>query len=306
MPTTPSGDDAVTMALRSLADPFSVEITPKEAATLPPLSEVLAAGTEVYLMFLPRTPCPDTVAVARRLVRDGLRPVPHLAARAVPDRSTLRRRLADLAEVGVTDLLLVAGSSTTPAGEFHEAAQILDSGCLEEAGIVRVGVAGHPEGSPDIDDDALATALSTKNRIARDRGLDVRIVTQFCFAPEPIVAWERRIREAGNTLPVYVGLPGLTSPGRLLKFGLSCGVGPSLTVLRKQSGGVLKLVTTPVYRPYDTVVGLAAAVAADPHSLLCRLHFFPFGSLVATASWASDLRGGRFETRDRRRPDMTA
>ncbi len=283
-------DAAVSTALRELLTPFSVEITPKEAAALPPLSDVLAPGSAVYITFLPRTPWADTLATARWIAEAGMRPVPHLAARAVPDRATLRRMLSGLAATGVADLLVVAGS-TAPAGEFHESAQILSSGCLEEAGIVRVGVAGHPEGNTDIGDDGLAAALATKNRIARERGLDVRIVTQFAFAAEPIVEWERRIRAAGNTLPIHVGLPGLTSPTRLLRFGLSCGVGASLKVLRKQSGGVLRLATTPVYRPDETLLGLAASAAADPASLLRAAHFFPFGSLVATAAWATAVRG---------------
>src|SRR5690348_10913015 len=140
---------AVTAALRRLVSPFSVEVTPREAAKLPSFAEVLAPGTSVYVTFLPRTPWADTVAAARSLVEAGMVPVPHLAARAVPDRAALRSMLADLAAVGVRDLLVVAGSLAAPVGAFHETAQILDSGCLEEAGIVRVGVAGHPEGHQD-------------------------------------------------------------------------------------------------------------------------------------------------------------
>lgn len=311
----PPSDAAVGATLRRIVRSFSVEITPRETATLPPLSGVLDAGTAVYLTFLTRpagsarsagfrppaltrAPWERTVAAARWVAEAGMRPVPHLVARSVPDRATLRRMLADLAATGVTDLLLVAGS-TAPAGEFHETAQILGSGCLEEAGIVGVGVAGHPEGHPDVDDDVLDAALATKAEIARERGIAVHVVTQFCFAAEPIVAWERRIRAVG--LPVHVGLPGLTSPVRLLRFGLSCGIGPSLSVLRHQTGGVLRLATSPVHHPDATLVGLAEAVAADPASLLAAVHFFPFGSLLPTAAWAADIRDGRFAMHDRAR-----
>jgi methylenetetrahydrofolate reductase (NADPH) len=297
---------AVSDVLRRLRSPFSVEITPGEAATLPPLPDQLADGTAVYLTFLPRTRWEQTVAVARAVREAGMRPVPHLAARAVPDRPALGRMLADLAAAGVEDLLVLAGSLTTPVGEFRETAQVLDSGCLEEAGIFRVGIVGHPEGHPDIGDDELFRALRAKCRIARARGLDLHLVTQFCFAPEPIVAWERRIRAAGVEVPVHVGLPGLTSPARLLRFGLRCGVGASLTVLRQQAGGVLKLAASPVHPPDATLVGLAAAVAAEPRSLLRAVHFFPFGALVPTAAWASDIRDGRFEVDDRDRLRVTA
>jgi methylenetetrahydrofolate reductase (NADPH) len=296
----------VTANVQELMSPFSVEITPKEAPSLPPLPEVLAPGTAVYLTLLPHTPWADTVGVARSVAEAGMRPVPHLAARAVPDRRTLRSMLGDLAAVGVSDLLVLAGSLSTPVGEFHEAAQILESGLLEGAGIRRVGIVGHPEGHPDVADDELYRALVAKCRIARERGLDLHIVTQFAFAAEPIVAWERRIRAIGVDVPVHVGLPGLTSPTRLLRFGLRCGVGASLKVLRQQAGGVLKLATSHVHHPDATLVGLAAAVAADPESLLRVVHFFPFGALAATAAWASDIRDGRFELADRDRLRITA
>ena len=296
----------VAAGVRELMSPFSVEITPKEAPSLPPLPELLAPGTAVYLTFLPNTPWAETVGVARSVAEAGMRPVPHLAARAVPDRRTLASMLGDLAVVGVEDLLVLAGSLSTPVGEFHEAAQVLDSGLLEEAGIRRVGIVGHPEGHPDVADDELSRALLAKNRIARERGLDLHIVTQFAFAAEPIVAWERAVRARGVDAPVHVGLPGLTSPTRLLRFGLRCGVGASLKVLRQQTGGVLKLATSPVHHPDATLVGLAAAAAAEPDSLLRAVHFFPFGALEATTTWAADIRDGRFELTDRDRLRVTA
>ncbi|MGZ8750761.1 MAG: hypothetical protein ACXWYP_07775, partial [Pseudonocardia sp.] len=46
------GDDAVGAVLRELTARFSVEITPREAPSLPPLPDVLPAGTAVYLTFL--------------------------------------------------------------------------------------------------------------------------------------------------------------------------------------------------------------------------------------------------------------
>ena len=61
----PPGDDAVGAVLRELMARFSVEITPREAPSLPPLPDVLPAGTAVYLTFLPNTPWEQTVAVAR-------------------------------------------------------------------------------------------------------------------------------------------------------------------------------------------------------------------------------------------------
>ena len=81
-------------------------------------------------------------------------------------------------------------------------------------------------------------------------------------------------------------MPGVTSPPTLLKFALACGIGPSLEVLRKQSGGLLKLATT---RAVDA--GRASPRASprstldDPDSLIAGLHLFPFGGIERRPSW---------------------
>lgn len=280
--------------LRRLALDYSVEVTSREGHRVESLADLLVPGTRVYITFLANTPFEDTVALAERAVAEGMRPVPHLAARAVPDLATLDRMIGRLADVGVADLLVIAGSLAHPVGEISETAQVLTSGSLERHGIHRVGVAGHPEGNKDIGDEGLAGALAEKNRLAAERDLDVYLVTQFTFAGEPVVEWEQRIRAAGNRLPVDVGLPGCSTPAKLLRFGLSCGIGPSLKVLRKQTGGVLRLATASEYHPDETVLALARSVAADPGSLVRSLHFFPFGALAGTAAWADGLRDGRF------------
>ena len=236
--------------LREMMARFSVEITPREAPSLPPLHDVLPAGTAVYLTFLPNTPWKQTVATARSVREAGMRPVPHLAARAVPDRPTLRRMLADVAAVGVEDLLVLAGSLATPVGRVPR------GGADPRHGLPRGrrhpprrhrGASGGP--SRRRRTTSCYRALVAKCRIARERGLDLHLVTQFSFAPEPIVDWERGIRAMGVDVPVHVGLPGLTSSTRLLRFGLRCGVGASLKVLRQQAGGVLKLAASAVHHP---------------------------------------------------------
>ena len=82
------------------------------------------------------------------------------------------------------------------------------------------------------------------------------------------MTWERGLREAGNRLPVVAGIPGVTSPPALLKFALACGIGPSVEVLRKQSGGLLKLATTRLWRPDQLAEGIARSTIDDPGSLI--------------------------------------
>jgi methylenetetrahydrofolate reductase (NADPH) len=286
---------SVPLTLTQLCADFSLEVTPQEAGRIATFADDLRPGTSVYVTFLANTPFSATLEAVRRLAAAGMRPVPHLAARAVRDARHLDEMLAALTgEGGVDEVLLIGGSQSRPVGDFDATIGVLRTGALERRGIRRVGLAGHPEGSPDISDEGLRQALKDKNDFAADTTLRLYLVTQFCFAPEPIVAWERQIRRDGNRLPVRVGLPGLASPAKLLKFGLSCGVGPSLTVLRKQAGNVLKLATAPVYRPDRTMVGVARAALTDRQSLLRGFHFFPFGAYPRTARWARAVGEGRF------------
>lgn len=282
-------------AVKSLTSQFTVEVTPREVRKYPGLlAELFPSGTSVYTTFLPATPFSDTVAAAKVLLSQGMRPVPHLAARNIADGAGLDRMVGELAAIGVEELLVIGGSISKPVGSVTDSMQVLRSGVMARHGIRRVGVAGHPEGNKDIGDQGLAAALAAKNQLAAELGIDMYLVTQFCFAAEPIIAWERRIREAGNRLPVHVGLAGLSSPVSLLKFGLACGVGPSLKVLRKQSGGVLKLATSSVYYPDQPLLGIARSTQDDPGSLIQRLHFFPFGALQPTAAWLRKLSEGSF------------
>jgi len=274
-------DDAVR---RLLAD-VSIEVTPRETATLDEVATVLPAGTRVYVTDLAGVELDRSLDAAARITEHGLRPVVHLAVRALPDLAAVDRTLGRLVDAGVADVLLVAGSRP-PAGEIENTLQVLESDTLARRRFASIGVAGHPEGNPGVEESAVDDALARKDKIAREEGLPLEVVTQFGFAADPVLGWERRMREAGIRLPVRVGLPGLTSPARLLKFGLSCGVGPSLAVLRKQTGSVLKLATA-TYRPTDTLRGLARAVAADPENLISAVHLFPFGAVVPTARWAA-------------------
>ncbi len=280
--------------LRELASDASIEVTPRHAGKLAELAGVLPAGTRVYITALPGADTADLVRAAT-LARDaGHVPVPHIAARGLSGDDELDALLGRLvAEAAVDDVLVVAGGVAWPAGDYAGAMDVLRSGLLERHGIVRVGVAGHPEGSPDIDPQAMRDALAEKNAFADGSAIEVRIVTQFALAAAPYVEWERRIREDGNRLPIVAGIPGVTSPATLLKYALACGIGPSVEVLRKQSGGLLKLATTRLWKPDAVAEGIAGSTIADPDSLFRGLHLFPFGGLDRSAAWLAELRTSR-------------
>lgn len=278
---------------------FSVETTPASAARVTSFAEHLAPGTTVNVTFLPGSEIDDTIAVATRLRAEGFEPVPHLAARSVTDAAMLDRTLGRLRdEAGVTQVLTIAGGLERPLGPFASSMDMLATGLFEGRGITRIGVAGHPEGSPDIDETGLRDALLWKNRFAAERGIDMYIETQFCFDAAAIIAWDRRIRSWGNTLPIHLGVPGLATLKTLLKFAQMSGIGPSIRVLTRQARNLAKLML--VQAPDKLILDLATYKATDPDCGIERLHFYPFGGLAKTAEWANSVAAGDFAVDTRR------
>jgi methylenetetrahydrofolate reductase (NADPH) len=293
---TPGIDrDEIAARVAALMRGFSIEVTPRELDSLGSIGDLLPDRTPVFITWLPNAGFEGTIAAARRIAEAGLVPVPHLAARAVESEQQIEDVVGAVVEqAGVRRVLAIAGSVDEVAGPFPATIDLLRTGVMQRHGITWVGVAGHPEGSPDVGDAELVQAIADKNQFALDSGLDVHLVTQFAFAAEPIIIWERSIRAAGNRLPVHVGLPGAASAATLLKFGLRCGIGPSLAVIRKQAGNVLKLASTRPQYPEATVTGVAAAAAQDGENRFAPFHFFPFGAFARTAAWARAIADGRF------------
>lgn len=282
----------------SLLSGFSVEVTPASAAKVQAFSAHLAAGTTVNVTFLPGSDIKDTIEVCARLRREGFNPVPHVAARSLESAAHLERYLDGLAtRAEVDEVLVIGGGVDHPVGPYDSTMQVLRTGLLERHGIGKIGVAGHPEGSPDIHETIVAAALAEKNAWARDTDAEVYIETQFCFEADTIVAWERRIRAEGNALPIHIGLPGLATLKTLLKFAQMSGIGPSIRVLTRQARNITKLLL--VQEPDLVVAGLAEAVAKDPDSLLAKVHFYPFGGLAKTATWVNAAAEGRIQPKSK-------
>jgi methylenetetrahydrofolate reductase (NADPH) len=120
----------------------------------------------------------------------------------------------------------------------------------------------------------------------------VRLVTQFSFIADPVIAWDKSIASI-NKLPIYIGLPGLAKATTLLKYAVDCGVGPSLAAFSKHAGQLTKLLT--VSAPDEQLVALAKYKSENPQSKITGLHFFPFGGLKRTTDWLKKLAEGNFE-----------
>ena len=280
--------------IQSAAANWSIEVTPTGATKIESFRDCLAPGTTVNVTFLPGTDPSDTIAVAERLHNDGMRPVPHLAARSLRDAGQLDELLtAFTTRCGVEEVLCIGGGVDNPVGDFSATIEVLESGLIQKHGIRHIGVAGHPEGSPDISDDEVATALSAKNDLAARDGLELYIETQFCFEADIVLDWERRVREAGNRLPIRIGIPGPATIKTLFRFAQISGIGPSMRFVAKQAKNVAKLMT--VQSPHLLIASLAEGMAADEGCLIRHFHYYPFGGFARTAAYAGAIAEGRID-----------
>jgi methylenetetrahydrofolate reductase (NADPH) len=244
----------------------------------------LTEPAQLTVTCSPRHGPDESVDVARRLCAFGHEVTVHVAARMVRDRAHLDTLLGTMARAGIDDLFLIGGDATPPEGPYSSAAELLPVICEHEHRPPRIGIAGYPEGHPQIDDETLWRALMHKSECSH------YVTTQMCFDPDAILAWIDEARRRGLTLPVLVGVPGQVDRSRLLKMAMQIGVGSSLKFLRKQRG-LLKLFA-PSGSPGDRVFDALEPCLDDPRRNLMGFHFYTFNQLVDTWNWEREKRPG--------------
>ena len=277
-------------AARAMLNGYSIEVMPRTAAKVEDFGALLPPGTRVYIAHIEGTPIEDMVATAKRLRDEGLEPMPHFPARIIPDRATFDDWLTRYrAEADVREALVLAGSPRSPLGDFYSAMQLLESGLFDVHGLKRLHVAGHPEGNKDIDPDGstklVDEAARWKADFARRTDADLAMVTQFAFDAKPVLAWARSMHAAGVDLPIHVGVAGPTKLNTLIKFAIACGVGPSLSVLKKRALDLTKL-TVP-FEPTQMLNDLGDGCGKGEGGLIAGIHLFPLGGIKASVAYAN-------------------
>ena len=233
---------------------FSIEISPStDLDTLPALKDV-------YITLLPGGDFKQTADQAEKLVKKGFNPIPHIPARSIESEVQLKEYISRCKDGG-TKQVLVIGGSREPIGDFDSSIQLLEPGYFED---MKIGIAGHPEGSPDISDSELEKAMNEKKPYAD------YIVTQWLLDPQPILDFISK-----QTVPVHVGITGPLKITSLIKFANIVGAKNSLNFLKSNFSKALDLM-----KP------------KDPNDLIGKIkshtnnfHIYTFGGLKETNKW---------------------
>jgi len=99
---------------------------------------------------------------------------------------------------------VIGGDSDRPSGPFESSLAALETGLFQRHGIVHIVWRATPKATQGRGFRA-RDALAEKKSLARRTGLDLQVVTQFCFEAEPVLVWAAKMK--GHGLPVRVGLP---------------------------------------------------------------------------------------------------
>ena len=283
-------------ALSQFIDGFSIEVMPRTAEKIADFRAILPAGTRVYVAQIEGTPIEDMVAAAKRIADEGFAVMPHFPARMIADERVLADWIARYrGEAGIDQALLLAGGVDKPHGKFHCSMQLLETGLFDKAGFKRLHVAGHPEGNKDIDPDGsdknVMDALRWKQAFSARTDAEMALATQFCFEAKPVIAWVDRLQREGITLPVHIGIAGPAKLQTMIKFAMTCGVGPSLRVLQRRAKDIAKLVLP--FTPEDILTELAVHKARNPGFGITQVHFFPLGGINKTAEFTNEFGAAR-------------
>jgi methylenetetrahydrofolate reductase (NADPH) len=287
-----SPEQDVAASIAQLAREASIEINVHDVGHLEESRRLLPAGKAVYVSHLPKQEWRETEETCRAVRAAGFRPVPHVPVRLLPDAAAVDRVLGGLVGTGqVDEVLLVSGDYPQSRGPYSEVLQLMNSGALQQHGLKRVSVAGHPEGHPKVPLTAIRRAELDKVRMAQHAGLDLTLVTQFFFEQTPFLEWARELRAAGVRARIVGGLAGPTKLSTLIKFAMRCGAGASMRVLTARPAAFTKLLGD--HGPESVLRGLAQA-RCDNSSDFSGIHLFCFGGFVKTCQWLQAITDGRF------------
>ena len=220
---------------------FSIEVMPRTAAKVEDFRAILPAGTRVYVAHIDGTDVRRHAghrppAGGRGLRGHAARPGPgdRLAGRARRARRRLRRRRACARRWSSP------AASPRRAGRSPRRCSSCAPAVFDARGFRRPARRRPPGGQPRHRPRRRRRRLPW-TRCGRRAASSARPTPRWRSPPSSASRRRRsspgreRLRHEGVTLPVHIGVAGPAKLQTMLKYAMSCGVGPSLRVLQRRA-----------------------------------------------------------------------
>ena len=238
------------------------------------LAEHVPTEVKVTVTSSPRRGLEATLRLSEKVASRGFDVVPHVAARLVAGEVHLKEIVDRLREIGVREVLVIAGDVKEPAGKFSGAADLLAALAALGPSFDEIGISGYPESHPFIRDETTIQAMFDKAPFAS------YIVSQLCLDPGTIAWWIGAVRDRGVTLPIHVGIPGVIPRRKLMRISTRIGVGESVRFVRKQGNVIARLLLRENVGPGYLLDGLAPEAGR-----IAGFHVYTFNELGETERW---------------------
>jgi len=278
--------------IKNYLNDFSIETTPNVYNKYQGFNNLLDKNHTIYVTYLPDENSKNVIDAAKKLKLEGFDVVPHLPARTMVNKSQIEKYIGNLSEVCGCNKILLIGGGSKQNGDISSSLEVLQTDYLSKYNYKEVGVAGHPEGNPDISKEVLDKAIIEKNNFAKNSDFKIYLTTQFFFEVRSLIEWEKHIQKIGNNLEIHAGIPGPASLKTLISYATSCGINNSLQFLSKQAFNIVKLASTKT--PDKLIYDLAYYKNSSNHSTLKKLHFYAFGGIKKTSDWLNLLKKSEF------------
>ena len=280
------------MTIKNFLRDFSVEVTPKAASKIENFSDLLPQETLIYVAHIEGTPIDEMVTTAKKISDQGFSPMPHFPARIIKDKNILQDWISRYQnEANVKNALLIAGGANKPYGEYDSSIQLIESELFDKANFKSLHIAGHPEGSKDIDPDGstknVDEALSWKNQFSKRTDASMAITTQFSFDSKTVIDWANDVKKAGIDLPIHIGIAGPAKLQTLLRYSIECGVGASVKIIQKRAKDLTKLLLP--YKPTSIISELADYKFNNPDFNIEKVHFYPLGGIKQVSKFVKEI-----------------
>ena len=282
--------------IKNLLKSYSIETTPNVYNKYGSFSELVPLKNSIYVTYLPDEDAKRVIETSKKLNEEGYDVIPHLPARTIKDISDLEKFIGALSEEAGCKKILVIGGGGNQKGNISSSMDVLKTELLSKFNFEEVGLAGHPEGNPDISEKDIDKAIIEKNSFARNTDLKLYLATQFFFESSSLENWEKKLNSLNNNLKIHAGIPGPATLKTLVGYATSCGIGNSIRFLSKQAMNITKLTATRT--PYKLIADLADYKESNSSSKLTKLHFYAFGGIKKTSEWLQNIINSELEIND--------